>query len=125
MGVLGGLGKVLRVLGAVLGRSWAVLGGLGAVLGRSWAVLARSWVIFGRFLGTFRGTFFCPLLLAVLAVCAVLAVLAVCAVPAVWAVLAVRVLWAAASDFFGFGLYSGCFARFELFGLLGAIAADI
>ena len=63
--------------------------------------------------------------LAVLVVQAVLAVLAVCAVLAVWAVLAVRVLWAAACDCFGLGLCSGCFARFELFGLLGAIAADI
>ena len=63
--------------------------------------------------------------LAVLVVLAVLAVLAVCAVLAVWAVLAVRVLWAAACDCFGFGLCSGCFVRFELFGLLGAIAGDI
>ena len=63
--------------------------------------------------------------LVVLAVLDVLAVLAVCAVLAVWAVLAVRVLWAAVCDCFGFGLCSGCFARFELFGLLGAIAAEI
>ena len=63
--------------------------------------------------------------LAVLVVLAVLAVLAVCAVLAVWAVLAVRVLWDAACDCFAFGLCSGYFVRFELFGLLGAIAADI
>ena len=44
---------------------------------------------------------------------------------AVWAVLAVRSVWPAICDCFGFGLCLGCFVRFELFGLLGAIAADI
>ena len=62
---------------------------------------------------------------AVLAVLVVLVVLAVLAVLAVWAVLAVRMLWAAACDCFGVGLCSARFVRFELFGLLGAIAVDI
>ena len=90
--------------------------------GAIWAVLAVGavcavWVVWA--LLAVRAV------LAVLVVLVVLAMLAVLAVLAVWAVLAVRMLWAAACDCFGVGLCSARFVRFELFGLLGAIAVDI